>query len=114
MSGVPLRPVADLTLPELSILFLDLAHRSLRRQAGAPACESLLAALLPFAGNGALGIDVPRLRPIAERIAVPWRLRCERRQLKLLPNRARPLHEFARGQGERGGRMFQRRVDEQA
>ena len=70
------------------------------------------AALLPFPGDRARRIDVPILRPVAERIAVPRRLRRERRQAELLPDRLRPLHELARRQRERRRRMAQRCVDQ--
>src|SRR5436190_1346409 len=33
--------------------------------------------------------------PMAEIIAVPWRLRCERRQPEPLPDRPGPFHELA-------------------
>src|SRR5712691_3342836 len=94
------------------LLPLNLAHRRLRDQAAAAACEGFLAALLPFSGNRARGIDIPALRPVTERIAVPWRLRRERGQLQLLPDRTRMLHEFARGQRERRRHVSQRCVDE--
>ena len=48
-----------------------------------------VAALLPVAGDRALGVDVPALRPVAERVAVPGRLRRQRRQSELVPDLAR-------------------------
>src|ERR1051326_1275014 len=54
-----------------------------------------------FAARGALGLDAELLRPLAERIAVPRRLRLERRQAELLPNLLCLLHVLAGRQRER-------------
>src|SRR5262249_56600950 len=81
----------------LVILPLDVTHRRFRNQATVPARESLLPALLPLAGDGALRIDLPTRRPVTERIAVPRRLRGESRQLVVPPTRARPPHQLPGG-----------------
>src|SRR5262249_60544257 len=84
----------------LVILPLNVAHRRFRNQATVPARESLLPALLPLAGHGALRIDLPTRRPVTERIAVPRRLRGEGGQVELPPNRARPPPKFAHARSE--------------
>src|SRR5260221_13274751 len=77
---------------------LHLPHRRLRREPAAPARESLGAALRPTSLDGALGITIPGLVPLAQRIAMPRRLRLERRQAKFLPHGARMFHVWARRQ----------------
>ena len=62
----------------------------------------------------AAGVNVPCRVPVAQRIAVPRRLRRERRQAEFVPDRARALHVFALGQRERRHRLLQRRVDQHA
>src|SRR6267378_633071 len=79
-------------------LRLHLPHRRLRREPAAPAGESLAAALLPAALDGACGVALPRFVPFAERIAMPRRLRLECRQAQLFPHGARALHEWLRRQ----------------
>src|SRR5439155_6123785 len=73
---------------------LDLAHRRFRPQPGARPGERLLAGVLPGPAHGARSINIPALDPVAERLAVPWRLETDRRQVELLPERQRALHEF--------------------
>src|SRR5436853_5802949 len=64
----------------------DLADRRFGGKTAAATPQRLLAALRPFAGNRPLGVDIPSLRPLAKRIAVPRGLGIERRQPKLLPD----------------------------
>jgi len=45
--------------------------------------ERLLAGDLPLARDGAAGVEIPGIVPVAERITVPRRLRCQRRQAEL-------------------------------
>src|SRR5262249_12684142 len=56
MSRPLLRSVLRLSAAELSTLLVDLADGWLRNETGAPPGEGLLAALLPPAGSGVLGI----------------------------------------------------------
>src|SRR4030081_789524 len=58
------------------------------------------------------GLLLQLFRPEAEIIAVPERFRLERRQSQALPDRARILHEFALGQGDRRKNPLQGRVDQ--
>src|ERR1700722_4874402 len=102
-----------LILLHLVLILLHLARRRLRRDAAAAARVGLLPAGLPFAGDGAAREDVPGVGPVAERIAVPRRLRRQRGQMQLLPDRARPLHEFARRQRQRRRRVLEGSIDTQ-
>src|SRR5262249_47027320 len=97
----------------LFLLCLHLAHRRLRRDAGTSAREGVAAVRLPLALDGATREILPVVGPVAERIAVPGRLRGERGKLQLLPDHPRPLHELARRQGERRRGALERRVDQQ-
>ena len=51
-------------------------------------------------------------RPLAERVAEPWRLGLELRQAELLPNHLGALHIFALGQRDRREVLFQSGVDQ--
>src|SRR5882757_9426815 len=74
------------------LLPLHITHRRLRPHAAAAAREGLEAIDLPLAPDGAAREGLPIVGPIAERIAVPGRLRRDRRELELLPDRACALH----------------------
>ena len=71
---------------------VGVADWGFRGEATALLRHCFLAALFPVAGHGALGIGLPGVVPVAERVAVPRRLRCDRWQPELIPNLARPLH----------------------
>src|SRR5215470_8687208 len=100
-------PIEEISESEL-LLPLRLAHRRLRREAAAATREGVGAVRLPLPGDRALREGVPARRPITQGVAVPGRLRRKRRQIELLPDRARPLHEFARRQGERRRDVLER------
>src|SRR6187200_2882590 len=68
---------------------VGVADWGFRGEATALLRQGFLAALFPGAGHGALGIGFPGLVPVAERVAVPRRLRCDRRQPELIPYLAR-------------------------
>src|SRR6266568_2201303 len=75
-----------------------------------------LAVLEVAALDGALRRLVPLRQPVAERVAVPGRLRAQLRQPELLPEFSRALHVFLFGERKRrhiffhGGVHKQRRI----
>src|SRR5581483_561641 len=71
------------------------------------------AVLLPAPVDRALRGVVPLRHPVAERIAVPRRLRAQLRQPQLFPDLFRALHVFALRQREGRHVALHRRVDEQ-
>src|SRR5262249_11121576 len=79
----------------------DAARRRVGREAAAPPLPIALAPLHPVAARCLPRGAVPLLRPVAERIAVPRRLRLERREAKLLPQMPGLFHVLAGRQGER-------------
>src|SRR5262249_53032190 len=98
---------------EFLLLPLHVPHRGLRGDAGTAAREGVAASCLPAAPDGAARKILPVVGPIAERIAVPGRLRRERRELQVLPNGACSLHELARRQSQRRRSALERRVNQQ-
>src|SRR5262245_51184905 len=95
-------PSDALTLPPL-----HLAHRRFGRDAAAAALEGVSAVRFPLALDGAARECLPVIGPVAERVAVPRRLRSDCGQFQLLPDAAGALHELARWQRERRGRSLQ-------
>src|SRR4051812_49366057 len=105
-----------MTVARLVPTFLGLvgvAHRGLRCQPTALLGKGFLAALFPAAGDRALGVGLPGVVPVAERIAVPWWLWRQHRQFQLVPDLAGAVHELAGGQSEWRKRLLQRGVDQQ-
>src|SRR4051812_12815597 len=96
-------PAASLARPELC-LGLD---------AFSPLLLADAAVLLPAAFDRALRGVVPLRQPVAERVAVPGRLRTQLRQSELLPDGLRALHVLLLRQRERRHVALHRRVDEQ-
>src|SRR5262247_3178466 len=79
----------------------DAPRRRVRRDAAAPPLPVALAPLHPVAARRLRRIAVPFVGPVAERIAVPRRLRPQRRQAELLPQRTGFFHMLPRGKRER-------------
>src|SRR5436190_2252683 len=78
--------------PLPTLLFpLHIAHRRFRRDTATAARECLAPIDFPVAVYGATRIGLPIIRPVAERIAVPWRVRSDRRQSEFLPDAKRAL-----------------------
>src|SRR2546422_4886022 len=72
-----------------------------------------LAVLEVAALDGALRRVLPLRQPVAERVAVPGRLRAQLRQAEVLPELLRALHVFALGQREGRHVALHGRVHEQ-
>src|SRR3954447_19751054 len=89
------------------LLLLHVAHRSLGPHAAAAAREGVSAVDLPIASDRTAREGLPVVGPVTERIAVPWRLWRDRRELQFLPDRARALHELAPRQSERRRRVLE-------
>src|SRR5947207_7748806 len=77
---------------EWALLPLD---RRIHGDVGAPFVCKPLANLEVLALDRHFCLALELGGPMAEIIAVPWRLRCERRQPEPLPDRPGPFHELA-------------------
>src|SRR5262245_60688656 len=86
--------------------------RGVHRDIAAPLVGEVPAKLEIFAARGHLGLACQLRRPMAEIVAVPWRLRRERRQAKPLPDRLGVLHEFAPRQRYRRVGALERGIDQ--
>src|SRR5262245_38431092 len=98
---------------ELHFLFSCFAlHRRVHGDVAAPFVCQVLAELevLPLHRHLGLALEFPR--PVSEVIAMPWRLRRERRQAEPFPDRLGLLHELALGQRDRRVGALERRVDQ--
>src|SRR5207253_1740343 len=78
----------------------------------APFVHQPFAQLEIVASHRHFGLALQLARPVAEIIAVPWRLRCKRWQTEPLPDRPRALHELALGQRHRRVGPLERGIDQ--
>src|SRR5665213_4362296 len=90
----------------------EVANLGVHRDVAAPPCDQRLAV------REVIAVDrIPRglielVRPFAQRVAEPGRLRPQRRQPQFLPDLPRILHVLALGQRDRRKLFLEHRIDE--
>src|SRR5262245_56907318 len=108
MSATPVSHAACLAF-HCALLALD---RRVHGDVAAPFVGPVLAEFEVLALHRHLGLALEFPRPVSEVIAMPWRLRRERRQAEPFPDRLGLLHELALGQRDRRVGALERGVDQ--
>src|SRR5262249_5918203 len=104
--------LASTSAPTVIRVVVERPHLGVHGHVAAPALGAPLARLPVLALHRALGLGLQVLVPLAEIVAVPRHLRAESGQAQLFPDLARPFHELALGQRDRGEGFLEHGVDE--